>query len=57
MVKRVQGLAEEVLANRSDLNYDLFLKGMIHAYREMLDPQPETNLTDLMELEEDDNEV
>lgn len=56
MVKRVQALAEEVLQNRSDFNYDLFLKGMIRAYREMLDPQPETQL-DLDIEEEKENEV
>jgi hypothetical protein len=52
MVKRVQDLAEEVLQNRSDRDYDTYLKGMIRAYREMLEPQAEETLPNIEMIEE-----
>lgn len=38
--ERVQSIVEEILATRDSPTYDIFLKGMIHAYREFLDVKP-----------------
>lgn len=58
MARRVQELAEEILTYKTDFQYDVFLRGMVTAYREMLSPKPEENLPDLETIEEqDENEV